>query len=427
MSEDGLSYTFHLRSGATFQSADNKPVTAEDVVYTFQRLLDPANGLTATAALTFLDRVEAVDERTVEFHLKKPNVTVLFTLAGVNYSIVPKGATNKQLSQETMGSGPFQLIENTPGERTVLKRNANYWNPDLPYVDEVHLLVIPEIAGQIAALTSGTTDMVAQVGIDQLPLLETIPTIQVTETEWIAHLFVMRVTEEPFRDLRVRQAFKHAIDRNALQQALLYGRGVIGNDQVIAPGNPFWADLPPLAYDVTKAKQLLAEAGYANGQEAGYANGQAVTLSVTDFTPGIVDAAVVLQEMFKAVGVTITLDKVAVDAYLAQKYGQVPFFIDYTPAPNDPDALLSLYFGTNAPYNVSGWSDTEVDALLDAARSEGDLAKRKEIYYQLQQRISQDGPVLSPYFIPSFVALRSNVRGAKATGLVQAEAIWLQP
>ena len=389
------------------------------MAYTFQRLLDPALGSSVSATLHFLDRVVAVDEQIVEFQLKTPNVILPSTLANFFFSIVPHDRTSEQLSQQSAGSGPFQLAEQVPGERAVLKRNPQYWHPEQPYLDEVQLLTITEATSQIAALTSGTVDMVAQVGLEQLPVLEPNAEIKLIENQGLAHLFVMRVTDKPFDDVRVRQAFKHAVDRPALQQLILQGHGQPGNDQPVSPHSPYWANVPPLAYDIEKAKQLLADAGYADGV--------AVTLTVTDLTPRIVDAAVALQEMVKPAGINITLEKTSMDVYLSEKYGQTPFYVDWVPLPLEPDNVLTLSFGREAPFNLSGWSDDRVDELVNNARQEREPAKRKQMYGEVQQRISQEGAVLIPYFAPGWIATRTHVQGIIPSNFIRAESIWLSP
>ena len=126
--------------------------------------------------------------------------------------------------------------------------------------------MMSEPATQVAALTSGTIDLIVQIGVDSVAALEGTPDVEVlASNQGVYPIFVMRVDQKPFDDLRVRQAFKHALDRDALHKALMQGRGSVGNDQPVGPGTPFWADVSPLAYDVAKAKALLTEAGYPNG------------------------------------------------------------------------------------------------------------------------------------------------------------------
>jgi peptide/nickel transport system substrate-binding protein len=416
MSDDALTYTFYLRQGVTFHHGS--PFTAQDVAFTLQRLLDPDLGLSLRSTLSVIDRVEIVDDHTIIFYLTRPSVTLPYLLSSPGTQILPHDRTDEQRTTEPSGTGPFRFVENTPGERVVMARNENYWEAGLPYVDEVHFLEIPEAATQIASLTSGAVDVIAQVGIENLPALTAAEGIQILESmQGTYPLFAMNVTAEPFDDLRVRQAFKHAIDRNALQQVILQGRGIVLNDQPVTPASPLWAEIPALDYDVEKAKSLLAEAGYADGLE--------VTLSIAEVTPRIVDAAVVIQAMLQEVGVTVNLNRVPMGAYWSEHYMQAPFFVSYWGSLGEPDMQLSMAYVTGGSFNESGWSDPRVDALVAESRGEGDLTMRKEQSAEIQQIISHEGGVIIPYLMPILAAARDNVRGFVPSTFIYGQFIWL--
>lgn len=417
MSEDALTYTFSLRQGVTFHHGS--PLTAQDVAFTMQRLLDPDLGLSLHSTLSsFLERVEVVDDHTITFYLARPSVTLPYILSNPGTQILPHDRTDEQRATEPSGTGPFRFVENVPGERTVLARNENYWEAGVPYLDEVHLLEIPEAATRIASLTSGTVDVIAQVGIENLPVLTNTEEIQILKSlQGTFAIFAMNVTAEPFDDLRVRQAFKHAIDRNVLEQVVLQGNGIVVNDQPVMPASPLWADIPALAYDVEKAKSLLAEAGYADGLE--------VTLTVAEVTPHIVDAAVVIQEMLQEANITVQIQRVPAGSYWAEHYMQTPFFVDYWSSASEPDIDLSMGYVTGAAYNASGWSDPQVDALVVQSHGERDLPARKELSATIQQMISHEGGVIIPYLMPIYVATRDNVRGLVPGLIIPAQFIWL--
>jgi peptide/nickel transport system substrate-binding protein len=417
MNEDATVYTFTLRQGVTFQHGT--AFTAKDVEYSINRLLDPALAAGVSGSLGAIDKMEVVDDFTIKFHLKAANVVLPYTLAGPGVQIVPHDRTTEQIIAEASGTGPFVLAERVPGERTVFKRNESYWDKALPYLDEVQLLVLPEPATQIAALTGGTIDLIHSIGLESVAMLEGSPDVSVLESSQGNYpVFVMRADQKPFDDLRVRQALKHAVDRAALLTALMDGRGNIGNDQPIGPGTPFWVDLQPLAYDVEKAKALLAEAGYADGVE--------VALSTSDIGgPRVNDAAIALQEMVKAAGFTITIDKVPVGDFWSQKYMQAPFFASWWPVFSDPNAVLPLAYSSDGFYNESGWSDPTVDELIAAGRAEQDAEQRKQIYAEAQQIISEQGGVLIPYFAPYLQAMRNRVQGHTPASRVVYQNVWL--
>jgi peptide/nickel transport system substrate-binding protein len=418
MSEDALSYTFYLRQDVTFHHGT--PFTAKDVEFTVARLLDPALGLGSQPLFSSVDRTEIVDDYTIVVHLNRPSVTLPFVVSSPGTRILPHDRTEEQRNTEPSGTGPFRFVEHLPGERTLFARNDNYWDAGLPYLDELQFLEIPEIATQIAALTSGTVDAIAQLGIENLPVLGDTQGVQILESSQGTYpVFAMNVAAAPFDDVRVRQAFKHALDRNTLQQVVLQGYGTVLNDQPVMPVSPLWADTPALDYDVEKAKSLLAEAGYADGLE--------VTLPIAEVLPRIVDTAVVMQGMLKEVGVTLNLNRVPVGTYWSEHYMQAPFFVSYWPSASEPDIQLSLAFMTGSSSNESGWSDPRVDALINESRGEGDLTVRKELLAEIQQIISQDGGVIIPYLMPILSATRDNVHGFTPNLFIFSQFVWLDP
>ncbi len=416
LSEDALTYTFHLREGVTFHHGT--AFTAQDVEFTMQRLLDPTLGLSVSSVLAIIDHVESVDDLTIQFHLKAPSVTLPYILGRPGIEILPHDRTDEQRATAPSGTGPFAFVEHMPGERTVLARNESYWQANLPYLDELHFVEVSETATQIASLTSGTIDAIVHVGIENLATLTATEGVQIVESlQGTYPVFVMDVTAEPFDDVRVRQAFKHAINREALQQVVLQGRGAIMNDQPVVPETPLWADVAPLTYDVEKAKALLAEAGYADGIE--------VTLAVAEVMPLIVEATVVIQEMVKEAGITINLNRVPIGNYWSDQYGKVPFCVDVWSSNSEPDGQLSLAYTTGGSFNVSNWSDPQVDELIITSRGESDIAIRKEESAQIQQIISQEGGVIIPYLMPIIAATRTNVRGLIPSNFLSSQFIWV--
>ncbi|MCB0108682.1 MAG: ABC transporter substrate-binding protein, partial [Caldilineaceae bacterium] len=416
MNEDATVYTFYLHQGVFFQHGT--PFTAKDVEYSINRLIDPNFICTVGPALGVIDRLEVADEYTIKIYLKEPNVALPYMLSEAGMQIVPHDRTTEELTKEPAGTGPFVLAERIPGERIVVKRNENYWAEGQPYLDEVHLVVMPEMAAKVAALSSGEIDILQQVGYDMLPALESSADVTIVESlQSIYPIFAMHVTEAPFDDLRVRQAFKHAIDRVALHNTIMQGRGAIGNDQPIGPGSPYWADVQPLAYDVEKAKQLLNEAGYPNGIE--------VTLAAADTGgPRVTDAAFAIQEMVNAAGITMIVEKIPASTFYADKFMKAPFFTSWWPAYSEPDGILPLSYATHGIYNLSEWSTPQVNELVTTGREELDTEKRKAVYAEAQAIISAEGGVIIPYFAPYLQAVRSNLRGHIPASRIVYQQLW---
>ena len=419
ISEDALTYTFSLRKGVTFHHGT--PFTAKDVEFSILRLLNPDLGLSYRAVVgSVVERVEVVDDHTVRFHLIRPSVTFPFVLSTPGLQILPHDLTDEQLLTAPSGTGPFRFQENIPGERVVIVRNDNYWDNGLPYLDEVQMMIIPEAETAIASLTSGLVDMIDRVGFEALSTLTETEGIQVLESPQGTYpVFVLNVTQKPFDDVRVRQALKHVVDRNALQQVVLQGRGTIMNDQPVAPFSPLWGEIPPLAYDVEKAKALLAEAGYPDGLE--------ITLDIAEITPGILEAAVVLQETARPAGITLTLNRVPVNTYWVESYLQTPFFVGYWNLISEPDPQLSFQYLPDGSLNESGWSDPRASELIALSRSERDLAVRRQQSAEIQQIISRDGGVMIPYSMPILTATSEKVHGVVPSQFIYPQFIWMTP
>lgn len=409
VSEDGLEWIFYLRSGVTFHHGT--PFTAKDVVYTFTRIQDPALAASGLSRLSYVESVEAIDDGSpqgaVRFRLNSPVVTLLVTLADplAGLWIVPHDLTTEALTQQASGTAQFRLASYNPGERLVLKRNEQYWEPELPYLDELHHLYIPDSISQVVALTSGTIDAMILSNAAAVEL-QGNPDIQILPLNPGMHDgLVMRPDQAPFDDVRVRQAFKLAIDRAGLLQIAAQGEGHITNDQPIAPTSPFWAGLPIPQQDIAKAKALLAEAGYPDGL--------AVTLVVAEIWPGLTPVAVAIQDMVKPAGITITLQPVSVDLFWGQYFQEAALFMGYWSSDPDPDILLSISYHSHAPFNDAGWQNPELDALIEAGRIEKEPKKRKAIYAEAQQLIQEQGCIMIPYHRPLLFGARSTVKNLR--------------
>jgi len=417
--DDFTSWTFQLREGVQFHHGT--PFTAQDVVYTFERILDPDLGATANSIFKFVDVVEAVDDFTVRFDLKTPHASLPNWLLAENATlIVPHDRSPDEMATQPSGTGPFRFVSYDPAVQLSMTRNDAYWQADIPYLDEVHLVFISDLNTQIAALVSGTIDVMTQVGIANVATLEAAPSIDLLELEQGTYdVFVMNCQMAPFDDVRVRQAFKLMVDRAGLQQVVLRGKGELGADQPFPSFSPYWAESPIPERDIAEAKALLAEAGYANGLD--------VTLTTTDISPGIVDASVALQEMAKGAGINISLERVPPDTYWVDYYRQSAFFVSVWPTRIDPGPILMLQFTPGGYFNEANWDNEEIDSLLTAAQAESDPARLKEIYGQIQALIQREGGSIIPYFRPLIVAKRLALHGlAPDLAVFDVRSAWME-
>ncbi|MCX6044252.1 MAG: ABC transporter substrate-binding protein [Chloroflexi bacterium] len=399
---DRLSWTFQLRPNVKFHNG--APLTAKDVVYTFSRLLDPKFNSTFGAVLSFVKSVEAKGEHAVRFLLSAPNAELPFLLGSPQSGIVPNGISTADLAARPMGAGPFQFSEFISGDRLKMARYADYWGAEDIKVQELHFVYLPSFTAQVNALMSGEVELVPDINLPDLPALADHSEISVLEVPSGRYqTVVMQATEPPFTDVRVRLALKYCIDRPALQQAVLQGRGNLGNDHPVAPVSPFWADLPLSVRNIDKARQLLALAGYPNGLD--------LSLITSSSRPGMVELAMAVSEMARPAGINITVVRVPADIYWTDYGGKVPFHIGNWNFRPTIDETFMIAYHSSSQQNESKWSSPKLDTLIDTARSEADLAKRKALYKEAQVLIREEGATLIPYFRPVLMAMRQVLQG----------------
>lgn len=401
-SEDLLTWTFHLRQAVTFHHG--APFTSQDVVYTFTRLLDEQTGSRLRTTLQFIDGIEALDDYTVRLHLKMPNMDLPLLLGAAQARIVPHGYTSEQLTTTPSGTGPFRMAARVGHERISFTRNPTYWDAPRPYLRAVHHLYISDAEERVQALRQGKIDLIADISAAHAASLSAQPDFHVFEQASGAYqTIVMQATEAPFQDPRVRLALKLCADRVRLQAHILGGRGALGNDSPLAAINPFWTELPQRTPDIATARRLL--------QAAGYASGLRLDLITSTSRPGMVELATAFQAMAAPAGVTIQVVKVPADVYWTDYGGKTPFHIgNWNMRPSADETFMLAYHSTSAN-NESKWSEPKLDGWLDAARSEADPIKRKALYTQAQQLISDEGAVVIPYFRPVLIALRNPIQG----------------
>ncbi|MCL4767491.1 MAG: ABC transporter substrate-binding protein [Hyphomicrobiaceae bacterium] len=420
--EAGKVWTFKLRPGVKF--ASGKDMTADDVVASINRILDPNTKSRGKGGLGPIEKVEAVDPLTVRFTLARPIADFASNLALPYARIMPKGA-KLNFNIEADGTGPFILKEFVVGEKVVVERNPNYFVKGLPHVDRVVLTVYPDSTAELNALKDGKTDIVWQVRPDQVTLLSEAKDIKVEEIATGSFVpVVMRSDQPPFNDARVRKALKLSIERETMVKNILGGHGAIGNDQSLPPTNPFFnKDVKPARRDIAAAKKLLAEAGHANGLKA--------TLYTSDARVGMLPQALLVQQMAKEAGFDIQIQNTPWDVFLNTVWEKRPFYINNWFARPTTDTSILPFFTTRdkgGSLNDYYYSNAQVDELLLAAQAELDVAKRRELYNKAQAVISEDGPAIIAFFKNNITAFRTDVMGYTADPGINltAEKIWLK-
>jgi peptide/nickel transport system substrate-binding protein len=403
---DSSEWTFHLVKNAKF--SNGRAVTAHDVKFSFDRILDPKTASKGRKAMGPITEITAKDDHTVVIKLKGPYADLPLQLATTFARVIAK-ENLEDISHKPIGSGPYILKEYIPGNKAILVKNPNYFEKGLPYLDEIHQIYIKEYAAQVSALKTGEIDIMYFAPVEIVDQLKSDPNIDVRIVAAPSFQpLVMFVNEKPFNNVKVRQALRFALDREAMLEAATGGFGALGNDTPVGPSNPYYNKaLPQRKRDLAKSKKLLAEAG---------ATGVEISIFTSTGRPGLEPAAIVAQQNLNEAGFKAKIESVEI----ARLYKDIL----RNPAPNRTsqnnwfgratiDETLTPFFTTKATWNFSGYSNPEVDDLLDKARSRTDFAGRKKLYDRVQEILYNEGPTAVPYFKNYVSAVRKEVKNYK--------------
>jgi peptide/nickel transport system substrate-binding protein len=400
ISDDGLTYTFTLRSGVTFH--DGSPFSSADVVYTFNRLKQ-----IQSPALNLLGEFEisAPDEFTVVFTLPQLNADFLYGVADRFALIVRDGSQPPDFN----GTGPFMLSEYREGERAALIRNDTYWKEGQPALDGIEFIFINDPITQVDALRSGQVDFIFKISPEQIGVLANEPGITVIQKATNQHPVVrLRTDQGPGQDERVRRAFKLATDREELNELVLEGQGVIGHNNPIGPsfGVFYNENTQEPTHDPAAACDLLAEAGYPDGL-----NMTLQTINVLGYDV----LATVLQQQWAEGCINVEIQVNEEGFYYSDdnpdNWLQAELGITGWGDRPIPQGYLTQAYVTGGVYNETHWSDAELDALVTQAGMTTDQDARVAIYHQIADIFAARGPIIVPWFAPIFGATRSNVQG----------------
>ncbi len=391
-------WTVRLRPGVTFHNG--KDLTADDVIYTFQRILNPKFPLAGATALGPLDvkNMKKLDPLTVQLPMAAPFASFVEQLADYGYLyIVPVGYDLKN----PVGTGPFRFESCTPGEQSVFLRNPNYWQHGLPYADSVTTIDFTDTSSMINALTSGQIDAAGNIDGISAKELGSNSAVKVVLSKAGGMIpFTMRVDKPPFNDVRVRQAMRLIIDRPQFLELVLNGFGTLGND-VFSPYDPCLDRSLQRHQDIDQAKFLLKQAGRQD---------LSVSLVTAPIFNGTVEAAQVFKQMAAMAGVNVTLQSVTTDVlfgpeYLAWSFSQD--FWSYLPYL----AQVAVEILPKSPYNEIHWNNPTTNRLYTQANAELDPTKRCAIKQEMMRLDFDEGGLI----IPCFVGI-NDVYSAKLSG-----------
>ena len=390
---DATQFTFHLRQGVTFQ--DGTPFNAAAVKTNFERIANPSNHLKRLSLLSMLDHVDVVDEYTARCVLKTPFGAFLPTVAHPSLQLMSPAALQKygkDIGRNPVGTGPFAFDSWQPDTLKV-KKNPNYWQKGMPYVNTVTIRSIPEDGARIAALQAGEAQFIYPIPPQLAKVVQNNPKLDlIDDPSIVVRYMAMNVTKKPYGDPRVRQALNYAVDKAAFTKVVYNGFC----DPLLSAQPPlvtFYSPQQAYPYDPAKAKQLLAAAGLQNGFEATLW-GLNTTLVIT--------AMQFLQQQLAAVGVKVRVEPLEGGVMTSRIWTvQKPeesqlelYYGAWSSSTGDADWALRPLFATSSfppvLYNVGYYSNSAVDADLQGALETADPEKRGMLYADAQKRIWDD-------------------------------------
>jgi peptide/nickel transport system substrate-binding protein len=414
---DGTVWTFKLRHGVKFHNG--KPMTADDVVYTFKQQTDSKNAAVALSTFQGVLKPEGVvkvDPYTVAFHLESANGNFPYIISSDNYNliIVPDGTDFSKWERTFVGTGPFKLHSYTSNQSAHFVANPDHWG-GAPHLSATSFAFYAGQQPQIVALQSGQVDVVSQFAPQGAEALLKSSTYRILKVESASHRELsMRNDIPPFNDPRVRQAIALCLDRPGMVQALLVGDGQVGNDSPFAPRFPSTdTSVPQRAQDIAKAKALLSAAGHPHGFSTTLTTGQQEEI------PAL---ATVIAQSASKIGVKINLKVETLAAYYGKStYGNsdwldaIMSLVEYGDR-GVPNVFLEAPLQSTGPWNAARFKNKTYDGLVKQYVASVDLHAQRATAGKIERLLLSETPLVIPYFVDILAATNSHVGGVEVNG-----------
>lgn len=403
VSDDGLTYTFNLREGVTFH--DGTPFNAEAAKFSFERQMNEDHPYYEYGPWQYwgymdmgsiIDSINVVDEYTLEFQLQKREAAFLANLAMDFASIVSPAAVREyedDFITNPVGTGPFKFVSWTKDDSIVLERYEEYWRRPA-YADRLVLRVIPDATARYLALQNGEVDVIDFPSPEDLADMKADPDIKVLQQEGLnVGYLALNTDKEPFDDVRVRRALNYAVDKDAIIRAV-YGEAGVPAKNPLPP--TMWSyndEIDPYPYDPERARELLAEAGYANGFETDI---WAMPVA-RPYNPDGRTVAEIIQAQWAEVGVQAEIVSYDWGTYLnrVDAGDHETALLGWTGDNGDPDNFLWVLLSipaADAGGNIAFWRNEEFNALIKEAKETADQDRRTELYEQAQVIFHDQAP-----------------------------------
>lgn len=410
VSDDGTEYTFTLRQGVKFY--DGTPLKVSDVVWSLERARTHEESVW-TFSLDQVTSISAVDDSNVLVTLKDRWAPFLADISMFNSVIISeefaKQVGEDKLVDQTMGTGPFHLKEWKKGESMTLVKNPNYWEPGLPKLDEITLVVIPDSNSRTLQLKGGSIDGIigqGDIALNTVPDLESDPNLVVHRfiSTW-NNFVVFNTRNAPLNDVKVRQALNYATDKQAIIDVVLFGNAEISNS-FMPRGALFWnPDQPGYPFNVEQAQQLMAESSVPDGFT--------LEFMVLAGNQQQLQIATALKDMWSKIGVELDILQLE-QGVLNDNYRNNNFQARLTGWTNDiidPDQLISYAILPEQTENYrTGWVNQEAVDLANQARLLLDPEERRPLYHRIQEIHMEDAPWVYLYVMPYVDVLHKKVK-----------------
>ncbi len=414
-------WVFNIRKGVTFHNG--KSLTADDVLYSINRNRGKDSKSPIAGSLAGIEELKKLDDHQIQFTLASGNADFLYVLADFHLLVVPDGFTDWS---KPIGTGAFTLESWQPGIRAATKRQNNYWKEGRGFVDAVELTVIADSAARMNALIAGQVDVIDRVDKKAVDLLKTASTLSLLQSPAGWHgIMAMMLDKDPYTNKDLRQALRHAMDREQALKTLFNGYGSVANDQPVPKFDPYFnSELPQRGYDPDKAAFHFKKAGLS---------GAKIELSTSDAAfVGAVDMALLLQASAKKAGIDLQVKKEPADGYWDNVWMKAPFSISYWNGRPAATELLGIPYKSDAAWNETHWHSEKFDKLLVDARGETDTAKRRTYIWEMQRMLYEDGGAIIPVFSDFLDGYSGKVKGQAPHTMFDlcngrvAEKVWLE-
>ncbi len=402
ISQDGLVYTFTLRENVKFHNGN--AVTAEDVKYSLERVSGLLDGTPLISTLSAIQSVDIVDEKTVQVTVGSANTELIYSFVA---SIIPAGS-GESAEANPVGTGPFSFVSYKPLEGIVLAKFADYWQEGLPQVDEVNFKIVNSADTALMELQGGTIDLYAYLTDSQAQALKNSHQVIASPSNVVQALFLNNAVA-PLDDVRVRQAILYALDKEQINDFVGGGAGTLISSAMLPTLKENYVDLNDTygtTANVEKAKELLADAGYADGFD--------LEIAIPSNYEFHMQTGEVVVEQLKAVGINATIQAMEWGTWLDEVYNGRKYTATISGITCDmtPGYLLNR-FQTTSKKNFINFANEAYDALYLKAHETLDLTEKAEYYKQLQKILCDEAGSAFLQVPANMTAINKDLMGYK--------------